>query len=617
MDPTALPPPADPDEVPEPYRAWLSAAAGVLRRSGRLGAQAPAEDVTALLTRTTVESLPIPPLGLPPTRSGDRTAAGAHRPDGPATARSTADWDVRSLLADRDPSAAATAAVIDLENGATSLWWAVGGSGTRPQDLPTALDGLLLDAAPVVLLPSGDCTDLAAARAFATVLRERAVPPAAGTSLGADPIGRALLAGSRRDPCGDLPALVELAGDLTVGALVADGTVAHRAGAGEAAALAHTLAVGVAYLRALVDAGAPLPQAFSMLELRVAVTDEQFLSMATLRAAQRLWSRIGEIVGADPWACGSRLHAVTSWPMMTAIDPWVNLMRTTVAAFAAAVAGAHAVTVLPFDLPLGVPDALGRRMAVAQSAVLMREAHVGHVQDPAAGAAAVEQLTETLAEAGWAAFQRIEEAGGAPVALQQGTLTQGFAAGRDERSRRIATRRQMVTGVTEFPADDPAPVRAPVPDPVFRHEERWARPFEKLRADPPPGPVLLVDLGGSGARRDWIGQLLTVGGCTVQERAGAGQERAGVGQDAVDTGPVALLVGSDEAYAEAGADAVGSLRAAGCRWITVAGRPSPDLAPLVDDWVAQGSDVLAFLHRIRVALSDLRSQASAGTAERA
>ena len=98
--------------------------------------------------------------------------------------------------------------------------------------------------------------------------------------------------------------------------------------------------------------------------------------------------------------------------MMTRYDPWVNLLRTTVAAFAAGVGGADAVTVLPFDTRLGVPDALGRRMARNISSLLISESHVAAVHDPAAGAHAVEMLTAELAEAGWAEFQRIEAAGG-------------------------------------------------------------------------------------------------------------------------------------------------------------------------------------------------------------
>ena len=67
---------------------------------------------------------------------------------------------------------------------------------------------------------------------------------------------------------------------------------------------------------------------------------------------------------------------MTSLPMLTRYDPWVNLLRTTVAAFAAGVGGADAVTVLPFDSRLGVPDALGRRMARNTSSLLISESHV-------------------------------------------------------------------------------------------------------------------------------------------------------------------------------------------------------------------------------------------------
>ncbi|GAA2020242.1 hypothetical protein JL107_18580 [Nakamurella flavida] len=575
MDPTAAQPPA----VDGPYPAWLAAAAVVLQRGGTRPVDP--VDVPALLGSTTVEGLAVPPLGAP----------GGPTPLGPATARTTAGWDIRSLVAATDAHAAGVAAITDLQHGATSLWWAVGGAGTAPGDLAPALDGVWLDAAPVVLLAGGDTTDLTAARALAAVLIRSGVTPAPGTGLGADPVGRALLDG-RSDPGADVGALIELAGALGVGAFVADGSVAHRRGAGDAATLGYTLAAGTSYLRELVDAGVPTAQAFSMLQVRLAVSDEQFVGTATLRAARRLWARIGEIVGVDPWAAGLTLHAVTSWPMMTAIDPWVNLVRTTVAAFAAAVGGAHAVTVLPFDLPLGAPDQLGRRMAVAQSLVLMREAQVGQVQDPTAGAVALEQLTDTLAVAGWAEFQRLEEAGGVVDALQNGVLDGGFAAARSERSRRLATRSRPITGVSEFPTTDPTPARSPGGG-VFDRAERWSVPFEDLRAAP-PATVAVLDLGGSPARRSWIENLLQVGGL---------ETRLPTGDD-----PVAVLVGSDEHCAEHAGRRIGELRAAGTGWIALAGRPTPGLGALLDDHVAPGADVLAFLHRTRDAL-----HADAGT----
>src|SRR5690606_41372243 len=96
--------------------------------------------------------------------------------------------------------------------------------------------------------------------------------------------------------------------------------------------------------------------------------------------------------------------------------------RTTVAAFAAGVGGADAVTVLPFDSPLGRSEAFGRRIARNVSHLLIEESHVAQVTDPAGGAYAVERLTDDLAVAGWAELGRIEEAGGAVAALADGSF---------------------------------------------------------------------------------------------------------------------------------------------------------------------------------------------------
>ena len=157
---------------------------------------------------------------------------------------------------------------------------------------------------------------------------------------------------------GDLATLVEVAGlarDAGVLGVVVDATAVHDLGASDAQELGYSLAVGAAYLRALTDAGWSVDEALATIEFRYAATDEQFPTIAKLRAARRLWSRVAELSEGTPEAAGQRQHAVTSRPMMSKYDPWVNMLRTTVAAFAAGVGGADAVTVLPFDAALGAP----------------------------------------------------------------------------------------------------------------------------------------------------------------------------------------------------------------------------------------------------------------------
>ncbi len=594
-----------PVDQPASCRSWEAAAAAVLRRAGRLTGTDPDQLVHAELAGSTVEGIVIPPLGTAasiadlPDRGAPGTAPftrGRHRvaPD--------FGWDIRAALIDPDPAVASASALTDLENGVTSLWCTVGGRGTQPDDLATALAGVQLDLAPVVLRAAGDVGDLDAAHALARVLS--GVPPAPGSSLGADPIGRALR--ENTPPPDDLGTavrrLLDVAGGLAVDAFVVDGTTAHLAGAGDAGEVGYSLAVAVAYLREAERAGCDLDDLLRGLEFRYTASADQFLTIAKFRAARSLWSRVCEIVGAASDVGGQRQHAVTAPAMMTRVDPWNNLLRTTIAALAAGVAGADAVTVLPFDSPLGIPDALGRRTARNISALLIAESQVAAVADPAGGSYAVELLTERVAEAAWAEFQRIEADGGICAALRDGSFRSRVALVAAERTRRIDHRLAPVTGVTEFP--DPAeitPTRRPWP--TDEPDPGWARDFHAMRVDPAPVPVFVATLGSvaeHAARAGFLINALTAGGVrsvtsgptsTVEEVVAA--YRAAVADGPL---PVVGVAGSDKICAGIGLDVIAALRDAGAHWVVLAG-PAAGLP--VDDSLAARGDARAFLLRTR------------------
>ena len=105
--------------------------------------------------------------------------------------------------------------------------------------------------------------------------------------------------------------------------------------------------------------------------------------------------------------------------MMTRRDPWVNLLRTTMAVFAAGLGGANSITVLPFTAALGLPDRFARRLARNTQLILLEESNLAKVADPAAGSGGIEDLTDKLCRAAWALFQEIEAAGGAAAALER------------------------------------------------------------------------------------------------------------------------------------------------------------------------------------------------------
>jgi methylmalonyl-CoA mutase len=375
--------------------------------------------------------------------------------------------------------------------------------------------------------------------------------------------------------------------------VVASGLPVHEQGASDAQELGVAIAAGVTALRALTEAGFPAEDAAAVIEFRLAVTDEQFPSIAKLRAARRLWARVLELSEVPD---DMRQHAVTSRPQMSKYDPWVNMLRGTVAAFAAGAGGAEAITVIPFDEPLGLPDALGRRIARNTSSLLISESHVARVADPAGGAYAVERLTDDLAIAGWAEFQRIEAAGG--LAADDGLAGRiaEVAAVRDEQ---VALRTRPLTGVSEFPSlGETLPER--VVSPIGDDVRRYGHAFEALRDEPAASPVFLATMGtvaAHTARATFATNLFAAGGVAVTV---AGPTDGVESVLAAYKGEgVVCLAGTDAAYAAWGTDLITALRGAGATHVIIAGKAIEG----TDDSCAMGVNALTFLTRTREKLA--------------
>jgi methylmalonyl-CoA mutase len=524
---------------------WEAAAAAVLRKARRLTDDDPDEAAWARLTRSTLDGIAVTPLGTPGDLDALVTAGRPTRVGG---------WDVRAQLAVGDDARADNETLLaDLEGGVTSLWLTL---DDQP-DWARLLDGVFLDLAPVVL-EAGP----ALAQSFLEHVADRELHP--GTNLGLD-------AGEADLVTAEVAAAAVRAGVL---AFVVDASAVHDRGGSDVQELAWSLARAAAYLRAAGAAGIDLDEAVGLLEFRYAATDEQLPTIAKLRAARRLWARVLEVCEAEP--AEQRQHAVTSRAMLSKYDPYVNLLRTTVAAFSAGVGGADAVTVLPFDSPLGQPDAFGRRIARNTSALLVEESHVAVVTDPAAGSYAVERLTDDLAVAAWELFGRLD-AGEDLEPLLEATVA--------ERDRQVATRTRPLTGLSEFPnLAEELPQRAPARE--RREVRRYGAAYEALRDDPATAPVRLAPLGTVAqhtARATFATNLLAAGGIGVTDQAS----------------PVACVVGTDAAYDEEGEAKAAELRANGATWVVVAGKPRA----WADDACAMGVDAIDFLTRTREKLA--------------
>ncbi|MBI2698249.1 MAG: methylmalonyl-CoA mutase small subunit [Mycobacterium sp.] len=567
---------------------WRSAVAGVLAKSARidpaeLGDQpeqrleTPTYDGFVIRPLyTAFDELPEPPLPgqWPFVRGGD-----------PSRDVKSGWKVVEAFPLPGAPTAEANAALLAaLGEGVSGLLLRVGDSGVAPEQLARLLDGVYLSMVPVIVDAGAD--HVAAADAILPLVEQVEADQRALVSvdLGADPL-TARLSERGAPTLDDVVAVAGRTADQQgVRAITVDGPAFHNLGATAAWELGATIAAAVAYLRALTEAGLPVQQALRQISFRLAADDDQFMTLAKMRAVRQLWARVAEVAG-DADGGAAVVHAETSLPMMTQRDPWVNMLRCTLAAFGAGVGGADTVLVYAFDVSIpggwpGTATSFARRIARNTQLLLLEESHVGRVLDPAGGSWFVEDLTKQLAERAWQHFQSIESHGGFVDAQDYLAAQIGELAAR--RADDIAHRRIAITGVNEFPNLGEAPL--PQGDSLGRagHVLRYAAEFEALRdrsdaylAEHGRRPqALLLPLGPlaeHNIRTTFAANLLASGG--IEAINPGTVDAASVAQAAVAAGSpkAAVICGTDKRYPDEVSGVVQAARGAGIEWVCLAG----------------------------------------------
>ncbi len=588
---------AEPADLEQGRARWRTAVAGVLAKSTKLdGTEIEAlgpepeqmletltyEAVAIRALYTALDELPEPPLPgeWPYLRGGD------------ALRDVKSGWKVAEAIpANRVAGVAAeevnAAVLAGLAEGVSALLIRVGESGVAPAQLEKVLDGVYLSMAPVILDAGADY------RAACDVLLELVAhvePDQRATlsiDLGADPLTASL---SER-PAPAIREVVDVAkqvaGNHGVRAITVDGPAFHNLGANATWELAGSIAAAVAYLRVLTESGLPVAKALSQISFRLAADDDQFMTIAKIRALRLLWARVAEVVG-EPESGAAVVHAETSLPMMTQRDPWVNMLRTTLAAFGAGVGGADTVLVYPFDVAIdggfpGMATSFARRMARNVQLLLLEESHVGRILDPAGGSWFVEDLTEQLAQQAWQHFQAIEKHGGFVDAHDfiAGEIAEIAARRTDD----IAHRRTAITGVNEYPnLTEPAlPQNDSSHSPLAAGRlARYAAEFEALRdrsdvylARTGSRPrALLLPLGPlaeHNIRATFAANLLASGGI---EAVNPGTiDTDGVAAAVADAGSpaVAVICGTDSRYGTEASAVVEAAHSAGVSHVCLAG----------------------------------------------
>ena len=549
-----------------------------------------------------------------------------------------APWQIMQRIDHPDAAKANALALQDLENGATGLDIEFQGSaGARgfgvadasPETLKRLFDGVIFDAGISIalnpVLGRGN-----AGTTLAALIEARKVDPAkVDLRFNYQALSTMAVRGSAAAAWSEMEkpfakVVSELMERGFKGPFVlADGRPVHDACGSEVHELAFALALGLAYLRTLEAGGIALDSARAAISFRLSADSDQFLTLAKFRALRLLWARVEKACGLAPKP--AFVAAETAWRMLTQRDPYVNMLRATMATFAAGLAGANAITVLPHTLALGLPDAFARRVARNAQLLLLEESNLAKSSDPAAGSGGIESLTQELCEAAWSLFQEIEKCGGAFAALQRGLIQSKVAATRNAREANIAKRKDVLTGASEFPNLHEADVAVEDVKPV-RHAgdteagvtfdaleaKRLAEPFERLRnrsdqisKDKGTRPrVFLANLGTPAdftPRATFSKSFFEAGGIEAIDSEGFSDPAALAAACKASGAALACLCSSDKVYAEQAIAAAKAVQIAGAKHIYLAGRPGGQEAALrgagVTDFVFAGDDALVLLQK--------------------
>lgn len=539
----------------------------------------------------------------------------------PQPTRTGPEWLIVSPNWGTDPARMNADILEDLARGSSAIALTVdenGFMGIKPGELSRALEGVYLDMVPFFLVQGGDFTESVSEMAALLMARAYTADQVSG-SLGIDPIGVLARTGNLSAKIEDkISEAAASAKDWAskyplVNSFNVDATVYANAGASEATELAAAMTTAVTYLKAMEQIGLSLDQAARQISFTFSANANQWLTIAKFRTARRIWQQILTACGVED--VPAKISAVSAVNMVSQKDPWVNILRGTSACFGAAVGGADTVTTLPHDLMLGTTNKFSRRIARNIQIILQEESNLAKVTDPAAGSYALEAMTNGLEDKAMGLFQEIEQKGGMVACLRSGWLQEQIRETAAERLRNIRTRKTPLTGVSEYPnIAEPGPdnahsvpkaVGSPVGQVVETVEAlnmmRLSQDFEKLRhfsddivaRDGTRPSVFLANIGNPAdftGRATFAKNFFEAGGFITLDSAGGilpdeiakGFDKSGVS--------VAVLCSTDSLYQDHAADIANALKAAGCKYLFVAGKPEN-----IDQLTASGVDECIYI----------------------
>ncbi len=248
----------------------------------------------------------------------------------------------------------------------------------------------------------------------------------------------------------------------------------REAGATAAQELAFTIANGLAYVRAAIDAGLDVDSFAPRLSFFWNGHNQFFEEIAKFRAARRMWARLmRDVVGAkNPKSWAMRFHTQTAGSTLTAQQPENNIVRTTVQALAAVLGGTQSLHTNAFDEALGLPTERSATIALRTQQILAYESGVADTVDPLAGSYFVEALTDAVEEKATELLDEVESRGGAVAAIEAGWMQRQIEEAAYAEARRQESGESVVVGVNRFVAEEEPEVPVLVVDPALEEDQK-------------------------------------------------------------------------------------------------------------------------------------------------
>lgn len=258
----------------------------------------------------------------------------------------------------------------------------------------------------------------------------------------------------------------------------------RESGASATQEIAFTFANARAYLDECVRRGVSVDQVAPTLFTFLAITTDVLQEVAKFRAARRVWARLmRDVYGAkDARSEQLRIFAFTAGSTLTAQQPLNNVVRVSIEAMAAALAGVQTMHVSAYDEALGVPTEAAATLALRTQQVVAFETGLTETLDPFAGSYAVESLTDDLETSIWDLLEQIEERGGALAGIDSGAFSRELADAAYEHALSIERGERTVVGVNRFPTE--------------------SEPLEVFRVDPATEAAQVEAVRGLRATRD-------------------------------------------------------------------------------------------------------------------